>query len=433
MIKISSQEYISELGKRNNNEDNYGLNKGLSYVVCDGVGGSEKGEIASEIAVRCFVEAFKENVNADANDVLKNTEGKLTAYINAHPEALGMATTLTFSQIRSNGIYLAWVGDSRIYQFRNGAIIFKTTDHSWVNDALKAGIISANEAINHPKSNIITRAVQGSHKPTNADTRLLTDVEKGDLILHCSDGVLESWDDDSLKALFSSENEPKEILEIIKKECNINSKDNFTAIVYKIEDASIIKTQPLKQPSSTFIDAIPLDQNEFINTKSNSSSINGVMKVKIFGLPLFVWLCFSITAVVVFFILKNNDKETVEPPKPIINGQYSTPSPKQETEVIASPTNKPTISEQDSIKLDSLKGAGWSNTPPLKPKELKDLEKDLEKSTAKVKTEKETTEIRKIKEKIIKYNNQIKEWHNDSLKIGKEYYYDKAWKRRQNH
>ena len=122
MIKISSQEYISGLGKRNNNEDNFGLNKGLSYVVCDGVGGTEKGEIASEITVRSFVEAFNDNINADANDVLKNTEDKLSAYINEHPEALGMATTLTFSQIRSNGIYLAWVGDSRIYQFRNGAI-----------------------------------------------------------------------------------------------------------------------------------------------------------------------------------------------------------------------------------------------------------------------------------------------------------------------
>jgi hypothetical protein len=336
----------------------------------------------------------------------------------------------TFSQIRPNGIYLAWVGDSRIYQFRNGVIIFKTTDHSWDNDALKAGIISANEAINHPKSNIITRAVQGNHKPTTADTRLLTDVKKGDLILHCSDGVLESWDDDSLKALFSSENEPKAILEIIKKECNVNSKDNFTAIVYKIEDASIIKTQSSNQPTATFIDAIPLDKNEFIANKNTSASVNGVMKVKILGLPLFAWLCFFIPVVIYLFIFKNNDKKIVEPQKPILNVQQATPSPKQETEGKVSSTNQPTISEKDSIKLDSLKGAGWSKTPPSKPKVLETLRKDLENSIAKLKNPKDTAEKRKIEGEIKRYEGQIKVWHYDSSKIGNEYYYDKAWKRK---
>ena len=433
MIKISSQEYISELGKRNNNEDNFGLNKGLSYVVCDGVGGSEKGEIASEITVRSFVEAFKDNINADANDVLKNTEDKLSAYINDHPEALGMATTLTFSQIRPNGIYLAWVGDSRIYQFRNGVIVFKTTDHSWVNDALKAGIISANEAINHPKSNIITRAVQGSHKPTTADTRLLTDVKKGDLILHCSDGVLESWDDDSLKALFSSENEPKAILEIIKKECNVNSKDNFTAIVYKIEDASIIKTESSTKPTATFIDAIPLDKNEFITNKNASASVNGVMKVKILGLPLFAWLCFFIPAVIYLFIFKNSDKKLAEPQKPISNVQQATPSPKQEPEGKVSSSNQPTISEKDSIKLDSVIKKGWKTNPPSKPKELESLGKDLEKREANVKNAKDAAEKRKIEIEIENIKIQIKQWHYDSLQIGKEYYYDSAWIRKQNH
>ncbi len=430
MIKISSQEYISELGKRNNNEDNFGLNKGLTYVVCDGVGGTEKGEIASEITVRSFVEAFKDNINADANDVLKNTEDKLSAYINEHPEALGMATTLTFSQIRSNGIYLAWVGDSRIYQFRNGAIIFKTTDHSWVNDALKAGIISANEAINHPKSNIITRAVQGNNKPTTADTRLLTDIEKGDLILHCSDGVLESWDDDSLKDLFSSENEPKVILEIIKKECNINSKDNFTAIVYKIEDASIIKSQSSIQPRDTFIDAIPLDKNEFIADKSNSASVNGVMKVKILGLPLFAWLCFFIPVIIYLFIFNNR---IVKPKKTISTGQQATPYTKPAPGKINSSTNEPKINEEQNIKLDSLRDKGWEKTPPSKPNQLKDLEKGLINNLAKLNIETDTAKIRKIKEKINNFKNQITEWHYDSLKIGNEYYYDKAWIRNNPH
>jgi protein phosphatase len=177
MIKISTVRYISEIGKRQNNEDNYGFDNG-NFVVCDGVGGSEKGEIASEITVRCFLEAFKKNDSVNVNDVLKEAENKLSAYIAEHPEAIGMATTLTFSQIKDDCIYVGWVGDSRVYQFRNGKILFKTTDHSWVNEALKAGIITEEEAVDHPKSNIITRAVQGSHRPTTADTVYLHDIQK---------------------------------------------------------------------------------------------------------------------------------------------------------------------------------------------------------------------------------------------------------------
>ena len=424
MIKILNQEYVSQLGKRNNNEDNFGINKGLSFVVCDGVGGSDKGEIASEIVVRSFVDAFRENENADANIVLKNTEDKLSAYIKEHPDALGMATTLTFSQVKENGIYIAWVGDSRIYQFRNGDIIFKTTDHSWVNEALKSGIINAAEAINHPKSNIITRAVQGNHKPTTADTRLLTDIQKGDLFLHCSDGVLESWDDDSLKALFSSKNDPKIIVELINNDCSKNSKDNYTAIVYKIEESTILKTQPPLQTKVTYVDAIPLNKNEFIAKKSNST-VKGVFKVKILGLPLIAWLCVFIPVVSYFAIIKNK-KEAVDPPKTTVTKPKPTTIPKQESIETATST----------IKLDSLNGAGWSTSRPSKPPgltkleaELNDLSEELEKlSIKKERNKKDTIALDNCNKKIKVNKDQIKSWYYDSLKVEKSIYYDRVWK-----
>lgn len=239
MIKVNNQQCISELGKRTNNEDNFGYIKGATFVVCDGVGGSDKGEIASEITVKTFIDAYKLNTNAEASDVLKLAESNLTAYINKHDHVNGMATTLTFSQIRENGIYVAWVGDSRVYQFRDGQIVFQTTDHSWINEALRSGILTPEEAIGHPKAHVITRAIQGSHKPTTADTILLTDIKKGDLFLHCSDGVLETWSNEDLTAVFASLKDPASILAKMKSECAINSKDNFTAIVYQIDEASI--------------------------------------------------------------------------------------------------------------------------------------------------------------------------------------------------
>jgi serine/threonine protein phosphatase PrpC len=239
MIKVNNQDSISELGKRTNNEDNFGYIQGATYVVCDGVGGSDKGEIASEITVKTFIDAFKQNPNADASEVLQLAESKMTAYINQHDHVNGMATTLTFSQIRDNGIYVAWVGDSRVYQFRNGQIVFQTTDHSWVNEALHSGILTPEEAVNHPKAHVITRAIQGSHKPTSIDKVLLTDIQKGDLFLQCSDGVLETWSNQDLSALFASLKDPASILAKIKSECAQSSKDNFTAIVFQINEANI--------------------------------------------------------------------------------------------------------------------------------------------------------------------------------------------------
>jgi hypothetical protein len=136
---------------------------------------------------------------------------------------------------------LGWVGDSRIYQFRNGRILFQTEDHSWVNEAIKAGIITKEEAVGHPKSNIITRAIQGGEKPTQIETTQLTDICKGDYLLHCSDGVLESWTNEDLEALFSQGFSATEIMARMEQECKLHSRDNSTALLYEVVFADIPK------------------------------------------------------------------------------------------------------------------------------------------------------------------------------------------------
>jgi protein phosphatase len=239
MIKVNSANYISELGKRSNNEDNCAINPNKTFIVCDGVGGSEKGEIASDLVVREFIHQFNENAVITANEAIKHVEGKLSEYIKQHPESMGMATTLTLAHIQDNAIYVAWCGDSRVYQFRGGRIVYKTLDHSWVLEALKAGIITEEEAINHPRSNVITRAIQGAHKPVSIEDTYLTDLKVNDTFLLCSDGVLESWNDEDLSALFSSEKDVDILLHRIKEECAIHSRDNFTAVVFKLNEVSV--------------------------------------------------------------------------------------------------------------------------------------------------------------------------------------------------
>jgi serine/threonine protein phosphatase PrpC len=241
MIKVSQAIYFSELGKRSNNEDFVGFEETSHFVVCDGVGGNQKGEVASALVARHFLNAFHDDPDSEADAVLKAAEAIISAHIQQHPETYGMATTLTLSQVRLNSILLGWVGDSRIYQFRNGRILFQTEDHSWVNEAIKAGIITKEEAVGHPKSNIITRAIQGGEKPTQIETTQLTDVCKGDYLLHCSDGVLESWTNEDLEALFSQGFSATEIMARMEQECKLHSRDNSTALLYEVVFADIPK------------------------------------------------------------------------------------------------------------------------------------------------------------------------------------------------
>jgi len=239
MIKVGKALAISEQGKRTNNEDNYGFAEYSHFVLCDGVGGAAKGEIASDIVVKQFVHAFQQNQSTNPEGVLQMAEAELSEYGQKNPDSAGMATTLTFSQVRKNGILVAWCGDSRIYQFRKGKAIFQTEDHSWVNEAVHSGIITKEEAVNHPKSNIITRAIMGNEKPAELDSRLITDVEKGDYFLHCSDGVLETWTNPDLEALFAQGFDLEEVMVQLTNECQKLSKDNFTALLYQVELADV--------------------------------------------------------------------------------------------------------------------------------------------------------------------------------------------------
>ena len=271
MNEVNKVFYYSGIGKRNNNEDSYSFSKSNFFIVCDGVGGAEKGEVASSIVVDEFTRIYDENFETEPEQALRFVENKLSEHINNHPESMGMATTLTFSKVTNEGILVAWVGDSRVYQFRGGKIIFQTTDHSWVNDALRAGMITAEEAVNHPKSNIITRAVQGEHKPVEIDVELISDLRDGDFIFHCSDGVLEAWNNEELETLFSSITDGDELLKSIESKCAEISRDNNTAILYQIKSDNKPSNNQLVEPQEVFleevVEAIPIDENQYQNSE----------------------------------------------------------------------------------------------------------------------------------------------------------------------
>lgn len=229
---------ISEDGKRPYNEDSFYVNdtQGL-FMVCDGVGGSNKGEVASQKACEYFGQYL--SVNSDFSllgleKTLVQCESKFDDYTTQNPEAKGMATTLTLLKLLPHKAIVGHIGDSRVYHVRNGKILFQTSDHSFVNELVASGFLTPEEALTHPKRNQITRAIQGSENNTYIDVNELDSVEIHDYFMLCSDGILEGIDDEFIQNNFTESNSLENIKNLILKNCREKSSDNFTAIVIKI-------------------------------------------------------------------------------------------------------------------------------------------------------------------------------------------------------
>lgn len=216
-----------------------------SFIVCDGVGGEEDGEVASSTVCQ----AFGEFMAGYANPAYEFTQTSFREAISFAYQrllrAIGdsgstMATTLTFLHLNSHNAMVAHIGDSRVYHIRpKVGIMYRTSDHSLVNMLVHAGTITPEQAINHPKSNVITRCmnyVEPGAEPSAADVIVINDIEQGDYFLLCTDGVLHDIDDDFIVELFSSDLTEDEILERLANICE-NSSDNNTAMLVRIEAA----------------------------------------------------------------------------------------------------------------------------------------------------------------------------------------------------
>lgn len=199
MEKIDSKydvnAYVeSRIGGRNENQDSYGYADtpfGFLVVVCDGMGGLNGGKTASTIAVSTIVDYISKCEESGSIPVLLSkaiTEAnrEIIATASSDMSLKGMGTTATVLLINENAAYAAHVGDSRIYQVRNGKKIFRTFDHSMVFELVKKKVITEEQARLSAQSNIITRAL-GIKDEVIVDTATLH-YRKGDRFVLCSDG-----------------------------------------------------------------------------------------------------------------------------------------------------------------------------------------------------------------------------------------------------
>lgn len=232
--------------KRNNNEDAYIiLNKDVAslsnlYIVADGMGGHQAGEVASHSAIKAFC-TYINNNNLEGNDILdflieaaKYANNEIFEKSGEDNNYAGMGTTFTACTIKGSKGYACHIGDSRIYIINEEGIKVLTTDHSYVQEMIKAGELTQDEADIHPKKNALTRAL-GTDISLQVDGYVFT-LKQGDKILMCTDGLTNMIKDQEIKEIVLSKESLDNRIESLIKIANQNGGiDNITAILVEIE------------------------------------------------------------------------------------------------------------------------------------------------------------------------------------------------------
>lgn len=251
-ITLGTTYSFKRIGKRNNQEDarypddDSPADCAPFFLVCDGVGGSEKGEVASHTVCRAFAEILKgrdwsqDFSTDDFSKTLNYAYQELDRVADADHRDMG--TTLTFVCFHVGGCLAAHIGDSRVYHIRPGVgILYRSEDHSLVNALVHSGNITPEEAINHPRSNVITRCISVDRKEeewAKATVIRINDLEVGDYFFLCTDGVLESVTDEALVEILSSTLPDEAKLDRVAELCQA-SHDNHTAFLIPI--ASVVR------------------------------------------------------------------------------------------------------------------------------------------------------------------------------------------------
>lgn len=222
---------------REHNEDSFIAATPL-FVVADGMGGHEAGEVASEIAIRTMLEKAPNGPDGDA--LANAVRAANTAIISAAANGTGrpgMGTTMTAAQIFDDQLIIAQVGDSRAYLLHEGTLQRVTRDHSLVADLVEQGRLTEEEARVHPQRSVITRAL-GSDITVDPDIYILR-VSHGDRLLLCSDGLSSMVEDSTIAAVLRANDDPQSCCDaLIREALAAGGMDNVTCIV----------VDPLREP-----------------------------------------------------------------------------------------------------------------------------------------------------------------------------------------
>jgi PPM family protein phosphatase len=240
MLRIAEEWHGSDLGRRRQgNEDNFYVRAPL-FVVADGMGGAQAGEVASEMAVEAFGRGLPRH-GAPAEGLVTVIEGAnraIHADSRAHAERAGMGTTVTAAHAGDDAVTIAHVGDSRAYLLRDGDLIRLTRDHSLVGELVARGKLTEEQAEAHPQRSVVTR-VLGPEPAVQVDVETFP-ARDGDLFLLCSDGLTGMVHEPQLKRMLLADR-PLAALgrDLITAANEAGGRDNITVVLFRLEEVQL--------------------------------------------------------------------------------------------------------------------------------------------------------------------------------------------------
>jgi serine/threonine protein phosphatase PrpC len=250
MLRVAEQYAGTDTGRqRRANEDSL-LARSPLFVVADGMGGAQAGEVASRIAVESFHHGLDDPGEPELalSALALEANSRIHELSHSNAEQAGMGTTLTAVYVGPREVAIAHVGDSRAYCLRDSELLRLTDDHSLVDELVRQGRLTPEEAIEHPQRSVITRAL-GPEMTVEIDTRSFP-ARAGDVYLLCSDGLTTMLGEAQLAELLIASPSLSDAGEALIAAANeAGGRDNITVILLRLEDVGT-GAPPLADPSS---------------------------------------------------------------------------------------------------------------------------------------------------------------------------------------
>jgi PPM family protein phosphatase len=266
MLRAAQTTWKTDTGRQRRDNEDSAFARAPLFVVADGMGGAQAGEVASRIAIEAFQRELSSEGSSEERlaDRAQDANRQIYEISRSEHERAGMGTTLTAVYLDESAIAVAHVGDSRAYLFRDGELSRLTRDHSLVEELLQRGKLTEEQAAEHPQRSIITRAL-GVDPQVEVDTWTYP-ARAGDVVLLCSDGLTSMITEQRIAAVLGEETDLDRAGERLIEDANAaGGRDNITVVIFRLEEAGGAATDG-EQP--TMIGTRPTDGRDGDTTSS---------------------------------------------------------------------------------------------------------------------------------------------------------------------
>jgi PPM family protein phosphatase len=272
---------ITDTGrKRRRNEDAYVCEPPL-FAIADGMGGAQAGEVASRLAAAALKESGAKTLGGEERiaDLIQEANRRVYDRSSTDPNTSGMGTTITVALVENGNVAFGHVGDSRAYLIRDGRMEQVTEDHSLVNELMKSGKLSREEAETHPQRSVITRAL-GTDPDVDADTFTI-EAKSGDVFLLCSDGLTDMVGEREILELVELNRLDIDaaLKSLVRAANRSGGEDNITVVAFEIAESealthdgetreNVLLPPPVRDEEDTLTeaDAVPVVDTAVVST-----------------------------------------------------------------------------------------------------------------------------------------------------------------------